>query len=108
MVFNSYLQTRMATSGQISPQTAQPVHAPLSSQTTKKYPCRLISSPIRINSFGQEIVQSPQPLHRSRSISILGTTRLEMQREMSKFKCQIKSKVQMRCRNKFGMTRVSF
>jgi len=30
--------TFMATSGQISPQIAQPVQEPLSSQTTKKYP----------------------------------------------------------------------
>ena len=66
-----YLQTRIAISGQISPQTAQPVHPPLSSQTTKKYPCRLISSPNRISSFGQEIVQRLHPLQRSRSISIL-------------------------------------
>ena len=91
----NYFQTRIATSGQISPQSAQPVHAPLSSQTTKKYPCRLISSPIRINSFGQEMVQSPQPLHRSRSISILGISRLEMQCQMSKSKCQIKSEAQI-------------
>jgi len=66
-----YLQTRMATSGQISPQMAQPVHVSWSSQTTKKYPWRLISSPIRISPLGQEIVQSPHPLQRSLSISIL-------------------------------------
>jgi len=33
-----YLQTQIATSGQISPQMAQPVHSPVSSQTAKKYP----------------------------------------------------------------------
>jgi hypothetical protein len=92
--FKGYLQTRIATSGQISPQTAQPVHPPLSSQTTKKYPCRLISSPIRINSFGQEIVQSPQPLQRSRSISILAMT-CNHQIRMSKSEARNKFKIRI-------------
>jgi hypothetical protein len=69
-----YFQTQIATSGQISPQMAQPVHPPVSSQTAKKYPWRLISSPIRRSSFGHDIVQSPQPLQRSLSISILAIT----------------------------------
>src|SRR4030042_4206637 len=71
MGFKSYFHTRIATSGQISPQIPKPVHSSSSLQHAKKYPCRLISSPTRSIFFGQEIVQRPHPLHRSRSISTL-------------------------------------
>jgi hypothetical protein len=60
----------MATSGQTSAQTAQPVHSPLSLKTAGKKPLAFSLLEVDISRLGQKETQSSQPLHSSCEISI--------------------------------------
>jgi hypothetical protein len=66
------LNTAMATSGHISAHSAQPVHLSGFDNTATVNP-RLLGVSLMLTSFfGQAMVQSPQPLHRSSLMEICG------------------------------------
>jgi hypothetical protein len=67
----SYLQTSMATSGQDSAQSAQPVHSFSAGGSAGQKPWLLTSLLKTISSLGQANVQRAQALHRSRLMIIL-------------------------------------
>jgi len=65
-----FLNTSIATSGHITAQVAHPVHSPPSSKEATKYPFKFNVPERKIAFFGQNSMQSAQPLHLSWSILI--------------------------------------